>query len=134
MKITNGKIITGIGILHSVLTVVLPVYAKPFGAFAGKLFFSISGGPMDSPETMGGVYYENFAAFWCFYFGLFVVLLGVLLDAIERRGVAIPGAFIAAYLIVTLIGVYMIPLSGMTIFFLPHALYMLYRNRKVKTM
>jgi len=130
MKITNGKIITGIGIIHTVLTLTLPVYQKQFTGFLHHWFFSISGGPLDTPETMGSAYYENFAAFWCLYFGLFLFPLGVLLDSIEKRGIVIPKAFIVTYLIITLIGVYMIPLSGMTVFFLPHSIYMLVKTRK----
>jgi len=126
MKITNGKVITGIGIIHILLT---PLgYLKQFSGFIHKGFFALSGGPLDSPATMGGLYYENFAAFWCLYFGILMLPLGILLDGIESRGITIPRQFTWAYFIVTIIGIYMIPLSGMTVFFLPHSVYMLLKT------
>jgi hypothetical protein len=127
MKITNGKIIIGIGIIHTALTPL--AYFKQFAGFAKQFFFSVSGGPLDSPSVMGGLYYETFAAFWCFYFGILMFPLGMLLDAIEKRGIQIPTRFIWAYFIITIIGVYMIPFSGMTVFFLPHSVYMLIKYR-----
>lgn len=128
MKFTNGKIIISIGIIHTILCVAPFAYGKQFAVFANKWFFKISGGPLDSPALLGSLYYENFAAFWCFYFGLFLFPLGILLDFIESRQIKIPAKFIWSYLIVTVIGCYMIPFSGMTIFFLPHAIYLLLKK------
>jgi hypothetical protein len=38
-------------------------------------------------------------------------------------------SFVVAYFVIILIGVYMIPWGGMTIFMLPHALYMLIKRK-----
>ena len=125
MKITNGKIIMAVGIIHTVLTPV--VYSKQFLSFAERFFFKINDGFMESQ-----INYETFAAFWCLYFGLILFPLGALLDIVEKKNIMPPSAFIWTYLIVILIGVYMIPYGGMTIFMLPHSIYMLVRYRKNK--
>lgn len=74
--------------------------------------------------------YETFAAFWCLFFGLILFPLGILLNSIENKKLPIPMSFILAYLIVILLGVYMIPWGGMTIFMLPHVIYMIIKTRK----
>lgn len=125
-KVTNGLIIIAIGVIHTLLTPL--AYLKQFQVFTKQYFFSINGGFLE--KTLN---YETFAAFWCLYFGLILFPLGILLHTIERKGVPIPFAFIISYLIFILVGVYMIPMSGMTIFMLPHAIYMTvkyFRNSK----
>jgi hypothetical protein len=104
MKITNGKIIIGIGIIHTLLTPL--VYSAQFRSFAKRSFMNINYGFLES-----GLNYETFAAFWCLFFGLLLFPLGILLDNIEKRNVSIPRAFIFSYLIIILAGVYMIPLG-----------------------
>lgn len=74
--------------------------------------------------------YENFAAFWFFYFGILLIPIGILLNYVERENKVIPKSFLLAYLTVVLIGVYMIPFSGMTIFMLPHAVMMVVQNSR----
>ena len=76
MKITNGKIIMAIGVIHTALTPV--IYCKQFLGFAERFFFKINSGFMESQ-----INYETFAAFWCFYFGLILFPLGTLLDIVE---------------------------------------------------
>jgi hypothetical protein len=122
-KITNGKTIIIIGVIHTVLTPIY--YAKQFQNFTCQCFFKINNGFMETQMN-----YETFAAFWCLFFGLILFPLGILLNSIENRNLQIPGSFILSYLIVILLGSYMIPLGGMTIFMLPHVVYMLIKNRK----
>ena len=121
MKITNGKIIIAIGAIHTSLTPF--VYVDQFKNFAHQLFFKINDGFMAS-----SVDHKTFAAFWCLYFGLILFPLGVLLDSVEKNNMRIPIPFILSYFAIILVGVYMIPLGGMTIFMLPHAICMLIRN------
>lgn len=128
MKITNGKIIILIGIIHSLMTVSSFVYGKQFEHFAHQFFFNINDGFL----AIGQLDYETFAAFWCFFFGIMLFPLGALLDHVEKRNVDIPRQFIWSYLVIIIIGVYMIPLSGFTIFLLPHAVYMLVKHRGIK--
>ena len=130
MKITNGKILMVFGIMHQLLTVSPFAFGKQFLGFANQLFFKISEGLIEFPLLNGEMNYENFAAFWFFYFGLLLIPIGILLDYVEKENKLIPKNFIWTYLIVVLIGVYMIPFSGMTILMLPHAIYMLYQKNK----
>ena len=123
MKITNGKVIVLIGTIHTSLTPF--VYLEQFNSFAHQFFFKINNGFMES-----SVDYKTFAAFWCLYFGLMLFPLGIFLDSIEKKNMRIPMPFILSYLVIILIGVYMIPLGGMTVFMLPHAIYMLIKNTK----
>jgi hypothetical protein len=62
---------------------------------------------------------------------------GLLVHSIERNKGIVPYSFTISYLMVVLIGCYMVPSSGMTFFMLPHAVYMLIRNHlkagKVRT-
>ena len=123
MKITNGKIIVLIGAIHIFLTPF--VYLEQFKSFAHQFFFKINNGFMES-----SVDYKTFAAFWCLYFGLILFPLGILLDSVEKKNMRIPMSFLLSYFAIILIGVYMIPFGGMTVFMLPHVIYMLIRHMK----
>ncbi len=133
MKISNGKVLIFFGIIHPLLGVSPFAFGKQFSGFASKFFFKISEGLLEFPLLDGQMNYENFAAFWFFYFGLMLIPIGILVNYVEKENGAIPKNFLWAYLIVVLVGVYMIPFSGMTIFMLPHALYMLYQASKAET-
>lgn len=133
MKITNGKILIFFGIIHPLLGISPFAFGKQFAEFANKFFFKISEGLTEFPLLNGQMNYENFAAFWFFYFGTLLIPLGTLVNYVEKTNGRIPKNFIWIYTIVVLVGVYMIPFSGMTIFMLPHAIYMLIqRNRQSK--
>lgn len=71
--------------------------------------------------------YEYFAAFWFFYFGLLLVPLGIVVHYLEATTGQLPKAFVWTYLMVVIVGVYMIPFSGMAFFMFPHAVYMLFQ-------
>ena len=129
MKITNGKILIFFGITHPLLGVSPLAFGKQFAGFGEKFFFKISEGLLEFPLLNGQMNYENFAAFWFFYFGVLLIPLGILVDYTENTVGAIPKKFLVAYLIVVLVGVFMIPFSGMTLLMLPHALYMLYEQK-----
>lgn len=130
MKISNGKVLIIFGIIHPLLGISPFAFGKQFYNFASKFFFKISNGLLEFPLLNGTMNYENFAAFWFFYFGLLLIPLGVLLNHIETEHNVIPKQFAWSYLIVVLIGVYMIPFSGMTIFMLPHSLFVLIKTTK----
>lgn len=127
-KITNGKILIFFGIIHPLLGISPFAFGKQFSGFADKYFFKISEGLYEFPLLNGQMAYENFAAFWFFYFGLLLIPLGILVNYIDKTSGRIPKNFIWAYLIVVLVGVYMIPFSGMTFLMLPHAIYMLFQK------
>ncbi len=133
MKITNGRILIFFGIIHPLLGISPFAFGEQFAGFANKFFFKISEGLWEFPLLNGQMNYENFAAFWFFYFGLLLIPLGILVHHVEKTNGQIPKNFIWAYLIVVIVGVFMIPFSGMTIFMLPHAIYMfMQKNKQVK--
>jgi len=132
MRLINGKILIYTGIAHFLLGVSPFAFGKQFSAFSSTLFFKISEGLFEFPLLNGIMNYENFAAFWFVYFGLLLIPIGILVDYIEKMNKIVPKKFIASYLVVVLIGVYMIPFSGMTFLMLPHAVYMfIQRNNQL---
>ena len=127
-KITNGIILIIIGIMHTQLAVSPDGGGTQFRKFSESYFFNISKGMDDLPVVAGETDIETFAAFWFFYFGILIFPLGLLVHSIEKEKRELPHYFTISYLIVIIIGSYMIPNSGMTFFMLPHAIYMLIRN------
>ena len=132
MKITNGNILIFTGIMHSLFGITPFAFGKQFASFSSSFFFKISEGLSEFPLLNGVMNYENFAAFWFFYFGLLVIPIGFLFNFIESENKVLSMQFVTSYLIVVLLGVFMIPFSGMTLFMLPHALFMFIQNRKLR--
>lgn len=131
MKITNGKILLIFGILHSLLGISPFAFGKQFSIFAKKFFFKISEGLLEFPLLHGVMHFENFAAFWFFYYGLLLIPLGIVVNFVEKKLGYLPKSFIWTYFIIVILGAFMIPFSGMTFLMLPHAIYMLVqRNRQ----
>jgi len=130
MKITNGRILLFFGIVHPLLAISPFAFGEQFTGFAEQYFFKISEGLFEFPLLNGEMNYANFAAFWFFYYGLLLIPLGLLVGHIEKTSGKIPPNFIWTYLIIVLVGVFMIPFSGMTFLMLPHAVYMLVQRRK----
>ena len=122
-KITNGILILVIGLMHTQFALSSGGFGKQFREFSKSYFFEISKGPEDLHKL-----YEVHAAFWFFYFGILLIPIGLLVHSIERRKIILPNSFTISYLIVVLIGSYMVPTSGMTYFMLPQAVYMLVSN------
>lgn len=132
MKITAGRIFVFLGIIHSLLAISPFAFGEQFAGFSETFFFKISEGLSEFPVMNGDMDHANFAAFWFFYFGLLLIPIGFLVLHIEKTTGGLPKAFIWAYLAIVLLGVYMIPFSGMTFLMLPHALYMLFQSRRQK--
>ncbi len=130
MQISNGVIIIITGVCHSTLGITPYAFGNQFYSFCKTYLFKISEGLFEFPLLNGQMNYENFAAFWFFYFGLLLIPLGLLVHYIEATLHKIPTSFVWSYLFVIAIGIYMIPFSGMTFIMLPHALYMLYIKLK----
>ncbi|UII76247.1 DUF6463 family protein [Flagellimonas sp. HMM57] len=128
----NGKILIFLGIAHTLLGISPFAFGKQFEGFADKFFFKVSNGLFEFPLLNGQMNYENFSAFWFVYYGLLLIPLGILVSYIEEKSGQIPKNFILTYLIIVLIGVFMIPFSGMTFLMLPHAIYMLFQRCKLK--
>lgn len=127
-KITNGIVLIFIGLMHTHYAISSEGCGNQFKEFSKSWFFKISKGVAELPAAVGRTDFETFAAFWFFYFGLLLIPLGLLVHSIERDRKILPFSFTIAYLVVVLIGCYMVPNSGMTVFMLPHAIFMLVRN------
>lgn len=127
-KITNGILLIVIGIMHIRFALSADVFGRQFHEFTKTYFFKIHGGMQDLPFVAGHANLEAFAAFWFFYFGIIIIPLGLLVHSYEKKNNILPHAFTISYLLVVLIGVYMIPSSGMTYIMFPQAVYMLVIN------
>ena len=127
-KITNGIILIIIAVLHTSLAISPEGGGKQFLNAAKSYFFRISGGSAELPIDPEKTNLEMLTFFWFFYFGLLLIPLGLFIHSIERKKGILPYSFTVSYLIFVLVGSYMIPNSGMTIFMLPHAIYMLIIN------
>jgi hypothetical protein len=127
-KITNGILLVIIGIMHTLFALSTDGFGNQFQEFSKTYFFEVSKGVNELPAVAGNTNFEIFAAFWFFYFGILIIPLGLLVHSMEKRYKILPHSFTISYLIVVLIGCYMVPESGMTYFMLPHAIYMLVSN------
>lgn len=127
-KITNGVLLIVIGIMHTQFALSADVFGKQFQQFSQACFFKVHPGMEDIPFVAGHTNLEAFSAFWFFYFGIFIIPLGLLVHSIERNGKTLPHYFTVAYLLVVAMGSYMLPSSGITYIMLPHAVYMLVIN------
>lgn len=128
---TNGRILIFFGLMHALFGMTPFAFGQQFGDFSKQFFFKVSEGLFEFPLLDGQMNYANFAAFWFFYFGLLLIPLGILAHHFEETQGQLPRSFVWSYLLVVLIGVYMIPFSGMTLIMLPHALYLLFRQRNL---
>ena len=127
-KITNGILLIIIGALHTKLVLSSDGFGGQFREFSKIYFYKISSGLDQLPAQIGHTNFETFAAFFFFYFGIFMIPLGLLVHSIEKAKNVLPNSFTISYLVFVLLGCYMIPNSGMTFIMLPHAIYMLVRN------
>lgn len=138
-NITNGVLLVIIGIMHTRFALSADVFGKQFHVFSQSHFYKISRGMEELPIVAGRTNLEGFAAFWFFYFGVMIIPLGLLVHSIERKHNILPHSFTLSYLVIVLIGSYMIPNSGITLIMLPQAIYMVVSNfikarkRKVQT-
>ncbi len=130
MKLKNSTLFIITGLMHSSLALLPIAFGKQFNAFAQSAFFKVSDGLSEFPLLNGHMNYENFAAFWFFYYGLLLIPLGLLVRLLEQSNISLSIHFTVSYILIVLIGVYMIPFSGMTFIMLPHALFMLIQSLK----
>lgn len=135
--ITNGLIIIAIAAFHTQFCLSSEGYGSQFLSFSPKFFFEICDGANEFP-TNAHTRFDLHAAFWFFYFGMLLIPLGLLIHSIEREKKTLPLMFTVSYLLVVTMGSYMVPVSGMTFFMLPHAIFMvgqcLYKKRMTNTL
>lgn len=131
LKITNGVILIAIAALHTKFALSSEGFGDQFLSFSKQGFFEISTGLSHQSATqLAQSELQALTAFWFFYFGILLIPIGLLVHHLERNNQRLPRMFTISYLLVVLVGCYMIPYSGMTIFMLPHAIYMLLTNAK----
>jgi len=130
MKMSNGKTLIILATMHTFVCISPLGFASQFSRFAGNYFFKINEGLSGFPILEGEMEYESFGVFWFFLFGLLLIPQGILVGEIEKKLGFIPKSFAYSYLIIVLIGSYMIPFSGITFLMLPHAAYMIWLVEK----
>ncbi len=129
-KRIHGKLLILTGVFHLIITSLPGVFGKQLLEFSYKGFFNISEGIAGFDFFGGTLNYENFAIFWFLYMGPLLFMYGHVIDTIERNGL-IPRQIAINFLIVSIIGAYMVPASGMTLLLIPQALFMLKRSQQV---
>jgi len=129
-KRIHGRLLMITGIIHVLLVIMPEVFGEQFYQFSKVLFFNINNGLLDFPLFGGNIKNEDFAAFWFFYAGPLMFMYGHLLDSYEKKNGHIEKNISIVFIIVSLIGSYMIPLSGMTFLLLPQGIYMYLRSSK----
>ncbi|WP_028887636.1 DUF6463 family protein [Tenacibaculum ovolyticum] len=127
-KITNGILLIIIGLLHTQFTFSAGGFQKQILHFSKSYFYKISDGMNELPAALGYTNFEYFATFWFLYFGIILIPLGLLVHFIEKQQQVLPQYFTITYLLIVLLGCYMVPNSGITFFMLPQAVYMLISN------
>lgn len=136
MKVDNknrrihGKLLIITGVLHLLVTLLPGVFGKQIMNFASQGFFNINKGLLGFPLLGGIINYESFSAFWFFYMAPILFIVGHLIDNIERINGGVPRKIAYHFLILSLIGAYMVPISGMTFLLVPQAGYMLMKSPK----
>lgn len=124
-KITNGVLLLLIALMHIQFAFSPDVFRSQFLHFSKGFFFKVHPGMQALPFVPNMPNTDAFAAFWFFYFGVCLIPLALLVHSIERQGKALPLSFTVSYLVVNLLGSYMLPASGISMIMLPHAVYML---------
>jgi hypothetical protein len=130
-KRVHGRLLMATGAIHMIFVFLPGVYGETFYQFMSSGFFNISNGLVTFPLVGGALNHKDFAAFWFFYAGPLIFMYGYVLDELEVIHGFVPINQSIAFLIVSGIGAYMIPLSGMTFILIPQGIYMYLRTKKV---
>jgi hypothetical protein len=133
MQRIHGKLLIYTGILHTLFSFIPGIFGEQLVSFAKHGFFNISKGLFEFSLFGGDMRYDVFAAFWFFYIGPVIIFIGILIDHIELIVTYIPRKIIVSFFIISLIGAFMIPISGMTIFLLPQSIYMYLRTKRIQS-
>ncbi|PLA73798.1 hypothetical protein CYQ88_09255 [Hydrogenovibrio sp. SC-1] len=138
MQTTNprihGRLLMATGIAHVILAILPGVFGDQFLDFSRSWFFNISSGAADFSFFDGTLNYVEFAAFWFFYAGPIMFLYGQAIDRIEKSEGYVSLTIAKTFIAVSLVGAYMVPLSGMTFVLLPQGIYMYVRSAKRQNM
>ncbi|PKM45688.1 MAG: hypothetical protein CVV05_05350 [Gammaproteobacteria bacterium HGW-Gammaproteobacteria-1] len=115
------------GVAHVILAVMPGVFGDQFFDFSRSWFFNVSSGAADFTFLGGALNYVEFASFWFFYAGPIMFLYGQAIDRIEQSQGYVPLSIANTFMAVSVVGAYMVPLSGMTFALIPQGIYMYVR-------
>ncbi len=106
MKAWIGKSLIAIGMIHTVF---------------GFVFMRTTLGVLVSEGLVNTVNGEppREAVFWFLYTGFLLLILGGVIDWLERRQQALPGFLPWAFLVLTVVGAVIMPVSGIWLFVVP---------------
>ncbi|MBW2075790.1 MAG: hypothetical protein JRI58_13785 [Deltaproteobacteria bacterium] len=110
MKAWIGKSIVAIGILHSIVGFVV-FYDILSLLISERLFNTVTLNRQPDRE----------AAFWFLFTGFAILIIGALVDWIERKNVGIPAFLSWSFLAVTAMGALIMPMSGFWLLLIPTA-------------
>ena len=103
-----GKWFVAVGVIHSLFG-----FAFMRGTLAvlwsERLFNTVNGQP------------NREAMFWFLYTGFLLLIVGVMVDQTEKRGLAVPSFVNWAFVVLALIGVVVMPISGIWLLLPPVA-------------
>lgn len=135
-KLSHGIIVIIIAIMHTQFALSSDGFIKQFIGFSKSNFYNVFPEVEKNLIEPDQKFFEDFSAFWFFYFGMLLIPLGILMHTVERKYGTLPFYFVLSYLVVIILGVYMVPVSGMTYFMLPHAVFLLvwnyFKDKKMK--
>jgi len=119
MKAWIGKAIIGVGIIHTIFG--LLGFRKTLGTLFQEGLFN----------TVNGQVEREFV-FWFLALGIFAILLGLLVDWCEKNALRLPSYFSWAFLFIISLFVFIMPISGGWLLFIP-AIGMILRTRGNQT-
>lgn len=103
MRAWIGKSVISIGLIHSIFGFV--VFRQVVGVLAGEgLLNTVNGQP------------DRERAFWFLFTGFVWLILGALIDWLERRRDTLPAFLGWSFLVMTVAGVILMPISGFWLF------------------
>jgi len=108
MKAWIGKSIIVIGILHSIVGLV---------AFRDILLLLINERLFNTITLTNTP--QRGEAFWFLFTGVSLIIVGALVDWIERRDIGLPGFLVWSFILITGVGALIMPVSGFWLLLIP---------------
>ena len=103
-----GKWLFAVGVIHSSFGLVFGLKTLAV-LWSERVFNTVNGQPARE------------AIFWFLYTGFLLLVVGALIDQVERRGLPIPRLVTLSFVVMTAIGVVVMPISGIWLLIPPVA-------------